>query len=322
MVNKRGPYLKGRKILSWCLENADKLPFDPTVKNVQLLVQGLMQHDFVFKATVTNKERKVIAPVFPKQKGPAADEKEFAKEFYIWNYEGDQTTRNWLLGAIVGVVIFFCLMPAWPRFMKVGVWYLSCTLLLLLVGFSIVRMLIWQLVWIVSGYHLTIFPYIFIDGIPISEAFMFWGPATEYSGGSWYADKDTSMRYWRLAALAATAGIVVWVYNQPTEFDDYLATVTDFTDDLYSGNLLSDMAQNQKDNIDKPKYQSLRDILFEEAEEAAEADAAAAEVAEGKKKGKSLDEILAETEEDDEDDEAAAILNSILEDEESGEVNA
>ena len=35
----------------------------------------------------------------------------------------------------------------------------------------------------------------------------------------------------------------------------------DFLKDLYAGTLLSDMSQQDKENIDKPKMQSLEDLL-------------------------------------------------------------
>ena len=81
-----------------------------------------------------------------------------------------------------------------------------------------------------------------------------------------------------------------------------------------------------KENIDKPKYQSLADILFEEADNAAAADAAVAEeaVEEKTKTIPSLDDILNEVgDDDDEEDkdeeqqEAEDILNEILADEDA-----
>lgn len=328
VANKQGNYVRGRVVVDWCVENAHVLPFEPTMENVQIFVANLMHHDFLLKAKVSNKERKIIAPVLPKAKGPASDAKTFKKEFYIWAYEGDESTRKMLLGGIIGLVIFFCLMPAWPRFMKVGVWYMSVTFLLLLIVFIVLRLLIWVTVWILTGWNLTIFPYIFIDNIPISEAFMPWSTVgNEFSRGSLYADEEGStMRYYRIATLVCLAGIGYWIYTQPTEYDDYVAGLQGFTDDLYAGNLLSDMSQQSKDNIDKPKYQSLRDILFEEAEEAAEAELGEDHPKNRKKKMPSLEELEAMGDDDDEaaarEKEAEEILNSILEDEESGELNA
>ena len=50
----------------------------------------------------------MIAPVIPKAKARGGP-KQFKKEFFIWAYEGDESTRKMLLGAIIGIVIFCCL---------------------------------------------------------------------------------------------------------------------------------------------------------------------------------------------------------------------
>ena len=322
--NKRGPYVKGRGLLEWCKDQEYRLPFKANVENVSILTEAMMQHEVLIKAELVDKENKKIRPI--KAKGPNVFK---PGDFYVWHYEGDQTKRNVLMTLIVCVVFFFCLMPAWPRFMKIGVWYSSVTLLLILVGFTVFRMLLWLIVWISSGWHLTIFPYIFIDGIPITDAFIPWGPAIPAwsSGGSWYQDELDSMRYYRVGALVACIGISFWVYSQPTEFDDYMSATKGFTDDLYSGNLLSDMSNADKVNIDKPKYQSLADILFEEAENAAEADKeeAATVATEGaKKKTPSLEELEnmdteGEDEEETEEEEAARMLREIQEEEDAVE---
>ena len=246
IVNKRGPYVKGKGIAEWCKEQEFRLGFKATNENIMLLTQYLVKYEFMLDAEKTSKEKKSIQPV--KKKVPTTDMSVFKKEFYIWRYDGSPMMRKLLMGLIVGTVIFFCLMPAWPRFMKVGVWYCAVTLLLTIIGFSIIRFIIWLVVWICAGWHLTIFPYIFIDGIPIGEAFMPWGPAIPAwgSGGSWYQDEEDSMRYYRVGTLVGTIAIAYWVYSQPTEFDDYMSATQSFTDDLYSGNLLSDMSNTAK----------------------------------------------------------------------------
>jgi translocation protein SEC62 len=49
--------------------------------------------------------------------------------------------------------------------------------------------------------------------------------------------------------------------TQPSEFDGFVSAQGDFLKDLYAGTLLSDMSQEEKENIDKPKMQSLNDLL-------------------------------------------------------------
>ena len=53
--------------------------------------------------------------------------------------------------------------------------------------------------------------------------------------------------------LSVIVYFAYWAYSQPTEFDAFLGAQKDFVDDLYSGNLLADVAQEAKMNIDRTK---------------------------------------------------------------------
>ena len=50
-----------------------------------------------------------------------------------------------------------------------------------------------------------------------------------------------------------------WAVTQPS--DGFVSAQGDFIKDLYAGTLLSDMSQADKENIDKPKMESLEDLL-------------------------------------------------------------
>ena len=67
--------------------------------------------------------------------------------------------------------------------------------------------------------------------------------------------------------MVSMAGCAYAVYTMPTEFDEYVSSTKQFTADLYAGNLLSDMSQSDKDNIDEPKFESLDEILQELSED-------------------------------------------------------
>ncbi|RLN50002.1 hypothetical protein BBJ29_002773 [Phytophthora kernoviae] len=73
--------------------------------------------------------------------------------------------------------------------------------------------------------------------------------------------------------------------NQPTDFDDYMELTKQFTDDIYSGKLLSDMSQKDQDNIDGVKVPDLEDLLKDDDEDEEDQDA-------------KFDKILDEDEED------------------------
>jgi translocation protein SEC62 len=71
--------------------------------------------------------------------------------------------------------------------------------------------------------------------------------------------------YYRIGLLVAIVGFVYWACTQPTEFDGFLKANKDFIDDLYSGNLLADVAHNTRENIDRnnKRVPNLEDLLKE-----------------------------------------------------------
>ncbi len=66
---------------------------------------------------------------------------------------------------------------------------------------------------------------------------------------------------YRLGVGVAFFGFCWWALTQPSEFDGYVKAQGDFIKDLYAGTLLSDVSQADKENIDKPKMESLEDLL-------------------------------------------------------------
>ena len=66
---------------------------------------------------------------------------------------------------------------------------------------------------------------------------------------------------YRLGVGVAFFSFCYWAVTQPSEFDGFVAAQGDFLKDLYAGTLISDMSQEDKENIDKPKMQSLEDLL-------------------------------------------------------------
>merc|ERR1712224_346204 len=66
---------------------------------------------------------------------------------------------------------------------------------------------------------------------------------------------------YRIGVGVAFFSFCYWAITQPSEFDGFVKGQGDFLKDLYAGTLLSDMSQEDKENIDKPKMQSLDDLL-------------------------------------------------------------
>jgi len=66
---------------------------------------------------------------------------------------------------------------------------------------------------------------------------------------------------YRIGVAVSFSSFCWWAVTQPSEFDGFVSAQGDFLKDLYAGTLLSDMSQQDKENIDKPKVQSLDDLL-------------------------------------------------------------
>merc|ERR1711991_1266392 len=164
---------------------------------------------------------------------------------------------------------------------KVGVWYLSVTFLLIMGGFIVVRLFVFGTCWI-AGYDFWILPNFFDEEASIMQSvtplYTF-----EKGGGSLKT---------RLAVFVA---FCVWVYQQPTEFDEYVQAQKDFLDDLYSGALLNDMSQQDIENIDR--VIPLEELL--QMEEEAKAKEAAAAAAAATDEESVVDRILNEALEED-----------------------
>lgn len=66
---------------------------------------------------------------------------------------------------------------------------------------------------------------------------------------------------YRVGVAVAFFSFCWWAITQPSEFDGFVTAQGDFIKDLYAGTLLSDISQADKENIDKPKMESLEDLL-------------------------------------------------------------
>ena len=85
-------------------------------------------------------------------------------EPYVWVFQGSLLWRHVLLGTVITIFLLLCLYPVWPDFMKLGVWYLSVTLLLFLFTFFLARGVIFLVLWI-AGFNFWILPNILDDDV-------------------------------------------------------------------------------------------------------------------------------------------------------------
>lgn len=129
-------------------------------------------------------------------------------------------------------------------------------------SFCLVRFLIFVVSWL-FGYEFWIFPRLFDESLSFQDSFK-----PVYS----IEKSAAGQGYYRIGLVVAIIGFVYWAATQPTEFDGFIQAQKDFLDDLYSGNLIADVSQDHKDNIDKiksriPKLDELMQEMEYEGEE-------------------------------------------------------
>lgn len=171
--------------------------------------------------------------------------------YFTWIYEGDMTQSHMMTAALViGFLLCVCF-PIWPSFLRVFVWYLSVSFLLFIFLLISVRALLFLFVWMV-GWEFWFLPNLFDESLGFADSFK---PVI-----SCEATLPGQLPY-RLGVGIAFFSFCYWAVTQPSEFDGFVSAQGDFLKDLYAGTLLSDMSQEDKDNIDTPKVQSLDDLL-------------------------------------------------------------
>merc|ERR1712232_1388823 len=113
------------------------------------------------------------------------------------------------------------------------------------------RALIFLFIWII-GFEFWFLPNLYGETLSFVDSFK---PLYSFE-----ATKPGQLPY-RLGVGIAFFSFCWWAVTQPSEFDGFVNAQGDFLKDLYAGTLLSDMSQEAKENIDKPKMQSLDDLL-------------------------------------------------------------
>jgi len=252
-MGKRVEYFRGKKLVECLMESTSKgKPECPTRAEAARIGMMLLRYGYTHASEVVDKRRRMLQPIKSLRFDPDG--------YYTWIYQGSQK-KNRLLLVLIIVGFLCCVMfPAWPRPVKVGVWYVSVTFLIALLGTIVLRLVVWFLLWLL-GFDCWIMPNIFREDIPFWETVR---PLITFERA------EGGQLLYRFAALALSAATCYWVWQQPTEFDDFIVAQKSFVTDLYEGTLLSDKSEEDKQNIDKV-IPDLEDIM-KDTEEAERAD--------------------------------------------------
>jgi len=128
---------------------------------------------------------------------------------------------------------------------------MSVSFLLLIFFLVSVRGFLFLFVWIL-GYDFWFLPNLFDEQLGFVDSFK---PLYAFE-----KTKEGQLMY-RVGIAVAFFSFCWWAVTQPSEFDGFVSAQGDFIKDLYAGTLLSDTSQADKEDIDKPKMDSLEDLL-------------------------------------------------------------
>eukprot|EP00904_Undaria_pinnatifida_P000457 jgi/Undpi1/10411/HiC_scaffold_29.g12861.m1 len=249
-VDKRVEYFKGEKLVKFLVGNTKKgRPIIKTEEEAVRVCKALLRHEY-FHRSEKVKEQKGAGE---RHLEVSADNSFNKDGYFTWIFLGSQRLSHLFTALIIiGFLLITCF-PIWPRILKVWMWYLSVTLLVVMVTFLTIRCLLFFFAWI-AGYEFWVLPRLFDESLAFAESFT---PVWTFEKGS------SGQGYYRVIAVGGVVAFVIWAYNQPTDFDTFISAQSDFMSDLYAGKLLSDVSEKSKQDIDKPKMQSLEDILKE-----------------------------------------------------------
>mmetsp|Transcript_50080 Transcript_50080/g.55937 ORF Transcript_50080/g.55937 Transcript_50080/m.55937 type:complete len:340 (-) Transcript_50080:75-1094(-) len=247
LMEKRVTYLKGEKLVTFLFEPKKgmkwpkNLPRFESRQDVITICKELCNQHFILRCEKQGKG----------ELGMMRNRDFDESGYFTWVYEGDKTVRNLMTTALV--VGFFCCVcfQMWPTFLKVFVWYLAVSLLLFIIFLVGSRSFLFLCVWII-GYDLWFLPNLFDEQLGFHDSFK---PII-----SCEPTRPGQFLY-RIGTGVAFFSFCYWAITQPSEFDGFVSAQGDFLKDLYAGTLLSDMSQEDKENIDQPKIQSLEDLL-------------------------------------------------------------
>jgi translocation protein SEC62 len=285
-MDKRVYYLKGEKLVNFLVEpkKGTKWPSNlPRFENrtqATAVAKDLCKYGFVHRSEKRGKGQLAVSRV-----------RDFDEAgYFTWMYEGDKTFSHLMTTALVVGFLFCTCFPIWPNFLKVFVWYMSVTLLIFIFFLVTARALAFLFVWM-AGYDFWFLPNLFDETLSFTDSFK---PVI-------YFEKSKPGQFmYRIGVAVAFFSFCYWAVTQPSEFDGFVAAQGDFLKDLYAGTLLSDMSQKDKESIDKPKVQSLEDLLTKLDEEEEEEEKM---LSEEEKLDSLLENLVDEEEEIDEEEE-------------------
>eukprot|EP00347_Sterkiella_histriomuscorum_P004222 403361278 len=197
---------------------------------------------------------------YPKHLGPCRPQawKMTDKGFYAWNTP--KPIQKLAILLVIGVIITFAFMcfSIWPLWLKIGIWYFSFYTLIVLMGFIVLRLVVW-LALFHFGVDFWILPNFFIDSNDIMDSFR---PMLSFER----RDDDFKMVILRIVSAVALAFFVVQLAKEPENLESLTSFTNENLNDLFNwGNDRFVLGQlpSQSGNSTMKRKKSPQEIFME-----------------------------------------------------------
>lgn len=241
--------IRSKDFARWCRSNADKIKASGLLSEVvaedsdiEAQIKALAEL-LIERRLLVNAQRKFLKPPpgqkrlikFPRKVLPVTGgaEKKFNEDgFMCWTYECPTPTWVYVASALAAVgVVAVCLFPVAPTGVKIGVMYVSTTLLAIIVSLLVVRGLIALTTYIVTGGAVWILPNALDDNLPFKDSLK---PLVSVDRPDLKSRGDRLKHYlMRLLTLVGTGVLCYVLYLQTPGPDSLKKNVGRYRDDLF-----------------------------------------------------------------------------------------
>ncbi|KAF9338529.1 Translocation protein S62 [Linnemannia elongata] len=137
------------------------------------LLGSMIPHQFFLKV------ERPSDPDVPKNVLQLVQYQSFSEDaVFVWRYEGSQLRSHLMAGGLLLIVLAGVMFPLWPVPLRLGVWYLSVGVLILLGLFfamAIVRLILFCITYVILKPGVWIFPNLFEDVGFVDSFIPLWG---------------------------------------------------------------------------------------------------------------------------------------------------
>jgi translocation protein SEC62 len=144
----------------------------------------------------------------------------------MWNVPKPRGKMAFFLVIGVIIAIAFMCFQLWPMWLKIGIWYFSFYTLIVLVGFILLRLVVWLALFHL-GVDFWLLPNFFIDSNDIMDSFR---PLISFER----RQDDMKMILLRIGSAIALVFFVIQLAQEPANIDEFRNMTKDGMDDLFN----------------------------------------------------------------------------------------